>query len=100
MNDKNKTSFSTQSVNSQRVNSSLKGFIYFVLGVVFIGFGTWVINGVFEKNPIYDFRWMRYWLPGFFFLRPILFFLLPIITVLLFWKRNRPFALGALSFSL
>lgn len=76
----------------------------FFLGFIYCGFGLWIINGIFERNPFYDGYvlkdLLRYLIPGSDFLRPILMVSFNLVSILVFWNKLRYFAIGVLTLSL
>lgn len=92
--------YSKPIVTNKLGNSLIKNILYFVMGGLFIGIGIWIINGLFENNPFYDGTRLWYIIPGFMYLRPILMIIFGVTTIIFFWKRQRPFAIGALTLSI
>ena len=93
------SSISDQNPLASSKNSFIKNALYFILGGVSLGIGTWLINGLFEKNPFYDGTSLWY-IQGFVFLRPVLMFVLTLGTIIFFWNKQKYFALGVLTLSL
>lgn len=87
-------------VNPNEKTSKSNNFLQYFLGFVFLGFGLWIINGIFEKNPFYDGTRLWHTIPGFVYLRPILMVFFSVGSVSFFWRRFKAFAIGVLVLSI
>ena len=87
-------------VSPSEKTSRSNNFLHYFLVFVYLSFGLWIINGIFEKNPFYDGTRLWYIIPGFVYLRPILMACFSIGSVLFFWRRFRSFAFGVLLLSI
>lgn len=80
-------------------NSFIKQTLHFGLGAAYLVLGLWIINGIFENNPLYDGTRLWHTIPGFVYLRPILMVGFSLASISFFLRRFRPFALGILFLS-